>query len=112
MYVNAGGNAVKILQRMLVEMGYAVVADGALGPKTLAAVRAAYRAQPDNIVDAYGIARRNYYLRLADRRVASRKFARTQAGGKGGWTKRAEEFIAPEYHLTAAQFKARTAQWV
>lgn len=112
MYVNAGGNAVKILQRMLVEMGYAVVADGALGPKTLAAVRAAYRAQPDNIGDAYGIARRNYYLRLADRRVASRKFARTQAGGKGGWIKRAEEFIAPEYHLTAAQFKARTAQWV
>lgn len=112
MYVNAGGNAVKILQRMLVEMGYAVVVDGALGPKTLAAVRAAYRAQPDNIGDAYGIARRNYYLRLADRRVTSRKFARTQAGGKGGWTKRAEEFIAPEYHLTAAQFKARTAQWV
>lgn len=112
MYVNAGGNAVKILQRMLVEMGYAVVADGALGPKTLAAVRAAYRAQPDNIGDAYGIARRNYYLRLADRRVTSRKFARTQAGGKEGWIKRAEEFIAPEYHLTAAQFKARTAQWV
>ena len=112
MYVNAGGNAVKILQRMPVEMGCAVVADGALGPRTLAAVRAAYRAQPDNIGDAYGIARRNYYLRLADRRVASRKFAHTQAGGKGGWIKRAEEFIAPEYHLTAAQFKARTAQWV
>ena len=112
MYVNAGGNAVKILQWMLVEMGYAVVADGALGPKTLAAVRAAYRAQPDNIGDAYGTVRRNYYLRLADRRVTSLKFARTQAGGKGGWIKRAEEFIAPEYHLTAAQFKARTAQWV
>ena len=84
MYVNAGGNAAKILQRMLVEMGYAVVVDRAIGPKTLAEVRAAYRAQPDNIGDAYGIARRNYYLRLADRRVASCKFARTQAAGKGG----------------------------
>ncbi|WP_298857192.1 holin-associated N-acetylmuramidase [uncultured Sulfitobacter sp.] len=112
MYVNAGGNAVKILQRMLIDMGYAVVVDGALGPKTLAAVRAAYHAQPDHIVDAYGIARRNYYFRLADRRVASRKFARTQAGGKGGWIKRAEEFIAPEYHLSATQFKTRTARWV
>lgn len=112
MYVNAGGNAVKILQRMLVEMGYAVTVDGALGPQTLAAVRAAHNALPDHMVDAYGIARRNYYFRLADRRVASRKYARTRAGGKGGWIRRAEEFIAPQYHLSAAQFKARTAQWV
>ena len=111
MYVNAGGNAVKILQRLLVEMGYSVTVDGALGPQSLAAVRAAYRASPDHIVDAYGIARRNYYFRLADRRTASRKFARTRAGGKGGWITRAEEFIAPQYHLTQQQFKERTAQW-
>jgi lysozyme family protein len=112
MYVNAGGNAVKILQRLLVEMGYNASVDGALGPQSLAAVRAAHTASPDHLVDAYGIARRNYYFRLADRRAASRKFARTRAGGKGGWIKRAEEFIAPRYHLTTQQFKARTAQWV
>ena len=111
MYVNAGGNAVKILQRMLVEMGYSVTVDGALGPQSLAAVRAAYRASPDHLVDAYGIARRNYYFHLADRRTASRKFARTRAGGKGGWISRAEESIAPQYHLISQQFKARTAQW-
>lgn len=111
MYVNAGGNAVKILQRMLVELGYSVSVDGALGPQSLAAVRAAFRASPDHLVDAYGIARRNYYFRLADRRVASRKYARTRAGQKGGWIKRAEEFIAPVYHLTPAEFSARTAQW-
>lgn len=111
MYVNAGGNAVKLLQRLLVEMGYSVTVDGALGPQSLAAVRAAYTASPAHLVDAYGIARRNYYFRLADRRTASRKFARTRAGGKGGWITRAEEFIAPQYHLTAEQFKARTAQW-
>lgn len=111
MYVNAGGNAVKILQRLLVEMGYSVTVDGALGPQSIAAVRAAYRASPDHLVDAYGIARRNYYFRLADRRTASRKFAKTRAGGKGGWIIRAEEFIAPQYHLTKQQFKARTAQW-
>ncbi|KIN72928.1 holin-associated N-acetylmuramidase [Sulfitobacter guttiformis] len=112
MYVNAGSNAVKILQGLLFEMGYDVTVDGALGPQSLAAVRAAYRAGPDHLINAYGIARRNYYFRLADRRTASRKYARTQAGGKGGWIKRAEEFIAPKYHLTAEQFKARTAQWV
>lgn len=111
MYVNAGGNAVKILQRLLSEMGYGVTVDGALGPKSIAAVRAAHRASPDHLVDAYGIARRNYYFRLADRRAASRKYARTRSGGKGGWIKRAEEFIAPRYHLTKAQFNARTAQW-
>lgn len=112
MYVNAGSNAVKILQRLLVEMGYEVAVDGALGPQSLAAVRAAHRAGPEHLVDAYGIARRNYYFRLADRRTASRKFARTRAGGKGGWIKRAEEFIAPHYHLTKAQFNQRTAKWV
>jgi lysozyme family protein len=112
MYVNAGGNAVKILQRLMVEMGYAVTVDGALGPQSIAAVRAAHKASPDHLVDAYGIARRNYYFRLADRRVASRKYARTRAGGKGGWIKRAEEFMAPRYHLTSKQFRARTVKWV
>lgn len=112
MYVNAGVNAVKILQQLLVDMGYSVSVDGALGPQSLAAVRAAFQGAPEEMVNAYGIARRNYYFRLADRRIASRKFARTRAGGKGGWIKRAEEFIAPRYHLTSAQFKARTAQWV
>ncbi|UWR23751.1 holin-associated N-acetylmuramidase [Sulfitobacter sp. S190] len=111
MYVNAGSNAVKILQRLMVEMGYAVTVDGALGPQSIAAVRAAHQAAPDHLVDAYGIARRNYYFRLADRRVASRKYARTRAGGKGGWIKRAEEFISRRYHMTSDQFQKRTAAW-
>ena len=111
MYVNAGGNAVKILQRLMVDMGYAVAVDGALGPVSIAAVRAAYEASPDYLVDAYGIARRNYYFRLADRRTASRKYARTKVGGNGGWIKRAEEFMAPQYHMSTDEFSARTAQW-
>ncbi|MFV1934911.1 peptidoglycan-binding protein, partial [Phaeobacter gallaeciensis] len=49
--------------------------------------------------------------RLADRRPASRKFARTRAGGKGGWIKRAEEFISPRYHLSDTAFRQRTAAW-
>lgn len=112
MYVNAGGNAVKILQNLLGEMGYDVAVDGALGPQSLAAAVAAYRSAPDHLVDAYGIARRNYYFRLADRRPASRKYARTRNGEKGGWIKRAEAFISPEYHLSDAAFKKRIAKWV
>ena len=111
MYVNAGNNAVKILQRLLGQMGQAVSVDGVIGPQTLAAARAVARAAPEHIADAYGIARRNYYLRLADRRPASRKFAQRRDGGKGGWIKRAEEFIAPRYHLSEAEFKERVASW-
>jgi lysozyme family protein len=111
MYVNAGGNAIKILQRLLAEMGHSVAVDGALGPQSVAAAHAAWRAAPAHLVDAYGIARRNYYFRIADRRPASRKYARTRSGAKGGWIKRAEEFIAPDYHMTAAQFQQRVATW-
>lgn len=111
MYVNAGNNAVKILQQLLREMGFDVIVDGALGPQSLAAARAAYVKAPEPMVDAYGVARRNYYFRLADRRPSSRKFARTRAGRKGGWIKRAEEFIAPKYHLSQSEFSRRIASW-
>lgn len=111
MYVNAGANAVRILQRLLCEMGHSVAVDGALGPQSLKATHAAYNQAPQAMVDAYGIARRNYYFRIADRRPASRKYARTRAGGKGGWIKRAEEFISGPYHMTTAEFNARVAVW-
>lgn len=111
MYVNAGSNAVKILQRLLVQMRQEVTVDGVIGPQTAAAAQRAQEAAPNHIADAYGIARRNYYFSLADRRPASRKYARTRAGGKGGWIRRAEEFISPKYHLTEADFARRVAAW-
>lgn len=111
MYVNAGSNAIRILQQLLRAMEINVIVDGVLGPQSIAAVRQAMAAAPDHLVDAYGIARRNYYFRLADKRVASRKYARTRAGGKGGWIKRAEEFIAPSYHLSAQAFQQRVSAW-
>ncbi|WP_415920800.1 holin-associated N-acetylmuramidase [Tateyamaria sp. SN6-1] len=111
MYVNAGSNAIKILQRLLTEMGHPCVVDGALGPQSIGAAHAAWRAAPGHLVDAYGIARRNYYFRIADRRPASRKYARTRAGGKGGWIKRAEEFIAPRFHMSQEDFGRRIASW-
>ena len=111
MYVNAGANAVRILQRLLVEMGNIVVVDGGIGPQTVAAAQVAYAAAPDHLADAYGIARRNYYYALADARPASRKYARRRDGGKGGWITRAEQFITPRFHLTDAEHRRRVAKW-
>ena len=111
MYVNAGAHAVKILQRLLNEMGWPVSVDGIIGPQTITAAGEAADKAPDHIGDAYGIARRNYYYALADRRPKSRKYARRRDGGKGGWIARAEEFISPRYHLSAAQHAERIASW-
>ena len=111
MYVNAGGQAVKLLQKLLCEMDEPVTPDGVIGPMTVSASKRAAVKAPHHLKDAYGIARRNYYLALADRRPASRKFARTRSGSKGGWIRRAEEFISPRYHLSDAEFSARVASW-
>lgn len=111
MYVNAGGNAVKILQRLLPEFGETVAVDGALGPNTAAAVGSAFEKAGHYFVDAYGIARRNYYFRIADARAASRKYARTRSGGKGGWIRRAEEFISPQFHMSSSEFQRRVSAW-
>lgn len=111
MQVNAGSTAVRILQRLLNDMGHNLVVDGKIGPMTVRAAHAADAAAPGHIADAYGIARREYYYALADRRPASRRFARARDGGKGGWIRRAEEFISPRYHLSEAGHRARVAAW-
>ena len=111
MYVNAGANAVKVLQRLLAEMGHDTTADGVIGAQTIAAAHAAADAAPDLMADAYGIARRNYYYALADARPASRKYARRRDGGKGGWITRAAEFISPRFHLSEAEHRERCARW-
>ena len=67
MYVNAGSNAVRILQRLLRDMGYDLSLDGVIGPQTIRVSHMAVREGGDHLGDAYGIARRNYYYRIADR---------------------------------------------
>ena len=111
MYANAGANAVKILQRLLRQMGHPLAVDGMIGPRTLAAARAAEAEAGAFLADAYGIARRNSYFDLAERRPASRKYVRRRDGGKGGWIKRAEAFISPRYHLDEQSFSARVGRW-
>jgi lysozyme family protein len=111
MHVNAGSNAIKLLQRLLNDMGQDVHVDGAIGPHSIRATFIVYQEAPDYMADAYGIARREYYYDLANRRPASRKYARRRDGGKGGWIKRAEEFMAPHYHLSSAEHQKRVAAW-
>jgi lysozyme family protein len=111
MQVNAGANAVRILQRLATAMGFPLGDDGVIGPRTAEAVAAAAAAAPHHIVDAYGIERRNYYYRLGDQRAASRKYAKRRDGGKGGWIVRAEEFISARFHFTAAQHSERVRAW-
>ncbi len=111
MYVNAGTNAVKVLQRLLNEMGAELTDDGAIGPLTVAAAHRAAGADPALLADAYGIARRNYYYALADARPASRKYARRRDGGKGSWITRAEAFISARFRRSEDEHRARTAKW-
>jgi lysozyme family protein len=111
MQVNAGANAVHILQRLMAAFGLPLKDDGLIGPATAKMVAKAMILAPHHLVDAYGIARRNYYYRIGDQRPASRKYARRKDGGKGGWITRAEEFIAARFHLTSAQHDARVKAW-
>lgn len=111
MYVNSGGNAVRILQRLLAEFGEPVTVDAAIGPKTAQAAARVQAKAAKYFADAYAIARRNYYYALADRRPASRKYARRRDGGKGGWITRAEEFMSARFRLSAPAHKARISKW-
>ena len=111
MSVNAGSASVTILQKLLCDMGLTVGVDGVIGPQTIAAANHAAAIAPQHLVDAYGIARRNWYYALADRRPKLRKYAKRRDGGKGGWIVRAEEFISPRFRLTDAEHKARVSKW-
>ena len=88
MYVNAGSHAVRILQRLLNEMGEALTVDGKIGPITRAAAERAMAAAPDHLADAYGIARRTYYYGIADARPAAAQ-VRAAAGWRQGRLDRA-----------------------
>lgn len=111
MNVNAGSNSVKILQRVLNRLGEHLDVDGKIGPMTAGAAHRVADRIGGLLADSYGIARRNYYYSLADRRPKSRKYARRRNGGKGGWITRAEKFISPKYHLSEQDHRRRVAKW-
>ena len=59
MYVNAGANAVKLLQRVLDRKGHACKDDGIISPGTVAAAAAMAARCPGQLNIAYGTARRD-----------------------------------------------------
>ncbi|WP_369976132.1 glycoside hydrolase family 108 protein [Xanthomonas bundabergensis] len=84
-YVNAGTEAVVLLQRILLQLGATGLAtDGDMGPATLAALQAADQAQ---VYALYRQGRIDYYQRLAQERPVDDKFLQ-------GWLARAEWFPA------------------
>lgn len=111
MQVNAGAQAIILLQRLLRDMGFDIVVDGVIGPITARAAQAASSRNERALIDAYAIARRNFYYSLGYRRPSLRKFARKRDGGKGGWITRAEAFLPPKYHFSAAEHHERVKLW-
>lgn len=111
MQVNAGSQAIGLLQGLLEKIGLPVSIDRVIGPQTIAATYKALEMAPEHLVDAYGIERRNFYYRLARDRAASRKYVRRLNGGKGGWILRAEAFISEKYHLSVGEHAERISGW-
>lgn len=97
---------------MLNDAGFGpLVVDGVIGPATAAAAERAQAAMGPLLVDAYGIARRDYYYRIADRNPRLRSFAMRRDDAKGGWIRRAEEFISAGFHLSEAEHRERISVW-
>jgi hypothetical protein len=110
MYVNAGSNAVRILQRLLRRMGHDIAVDGIIGPHTIRAAHvAAGRARPPR----RRLRHRAAELLLPPRRPPPRQpeIRPPQRWREGRLDHRAETFIAPRYHLSAAQHRERVAAW-
>ena len=111
MSVNAGNNAVKILQNSANLVEDVLSVDGVIGSQTIRYVKNLIEVRGFPMRDVYSIERREYYFQLGDKRPSLRKFARTRANGKGGWITRAESFLSPKYHMTESEFQQRIAKW-
>lgn len=78
--INVGPrNGVRILQRALCDVGEAVVVDGIIGPKTLAATN---RTDPDKLLATMRYQQAQFYKRIINRNPELARFER-------GWMNRA-----------------------
>ena len=112
MQVNAGRQAVRLLQRLLRDMGYDLAIDGACGPQT---ARAAHAAAEVNAGALWwmpmGLPGGTTTLTSQIGGPPCANLPVSRAGGKGGWITRAESFISDRYHLSTSEFDARTRHW-
>ena len=97
MNVNAGSRSVRILQEIV-----GADVDGVIGPQTIAMTEEWLADQAKRGVDnpeallsnEYAKKRREFYKWLATNRPKDLRFFKKDDGGKGGWVKRAEEFMS------------------
>jgi lysozyme family protein len=100
--VNAGGNAVKVLQSTLNELGVIVIVDGAMGNQTISAIND-YEDQIQ-LYNLFKINRLNYYIDITEKSVQRYLEKNPNATDFdlnkwtyvrfiNGWTNRVNEFI-------------------
>lgn len=87
MSVNHGPKrAVKILQVICIKAGFALVADGKIGFKTISASNTCFQKMGSDMVNALVEERMRFYENLVKKRPSLAIFMK-------GWTRRAQEFI-------------------
>ena len=92
-------------------MGEDVAVDGVIGPQTEAAAQAARVPRPPITSPMPTDRAAQLLLCGSPMRGPPAQVRAHPAGGKGGWIRRAEAFIAPRYHLTETEFRERVAAW-
>lgn len=83
-YWGSGTYAVRHLQQVLNDLGYAVSIDGAMGPQTLAAVNA---ADPQTLLDALNANKAQFYQSIVDNDPSQAQFLQ-------GWMNRLNSLYA------------------
>lgn len=87
-YVNAGGNAIKVLQKTINQLGGAITVDGVMGQQTLDAINS---VDVIALYNTFKTNRQGYYNNLAARSSKLATFLR-------GWTNRVNAFINKTIH--------------
>lgn len=93
----------RLVQQVLVTAGWALMVDGKIGPKTIAAMAEADEAMGALFCDAICDERAAYYLYLIDRDPAQAQF-------RDGWLWRAAEFRSTKPDWLPARWNSRWAK--
>ncbi len=108
-------NAVRLLQKLLNAEGfYHIATDGIMGPRTANAAKEWLKKRGTSIMADYCIARRDAAFAKAERYPNLQWAVVNEAGNKGGWIIRIEDYLPPvlSYALMSeCDFQARTADW-
>ena len=102
--MNAGRQAVLLLQQGLFDIDTKVSADGLVGLQMPKAAALVAEAASNYLNDACSVTLWNYYLNLGYFLLCLRKFVLTKGGDKGGYITRAESFMSSKYRFSSIIF--------